>query len=92
MTIQWEVYEGDSKEWNEFIFNNEAQYRQTYEWGESRKDLGWDVIRLTKKIDGKTVLSAQVLIRYLSITANCYIPGGIIGDLDYFDQSFFFDS
>tara|TARA_B100000989_G_scaffold33062_1_gene21133 strand:- start:910 stop:1938 length:1029 start_codon:yes stop_codon:yes gene_type:complete len=89
MISLWEDYKGDSKDWNEFMYNNEAQFRQTYEWGECKKDLGWDVIRLIKKVDGRTVLKVQIIIRYFLYTANCYIPGGIVGDLGYFDKSFF---
>ena len=89
MSMEWEIFRGTSEEWNEFIYKNEAQYRQTYEWGECRKDLGWDVVRLVKKVNNKPVLKAQIIIRYKFISANCYIPGGIIGDLDCFDKSFF---
>ena len=39
MTMQWELYKGHSEEWNEFVFKNEAQYRQLFEWGEVSREI-----------------------------------------------------
>ena len=37
MTEQWQVFNGTSIEWNDFIFKNNSEYRQLYEWGETKK-------------------------------------------------------
>ena len=49
MNEKWEIYNGTVSEWNNFIYNNNSQYRQLYEWGESKKKLGWHILRLVKK-------------------------------------------
>lgn len=89
MDEKWEIYKGTVSEWNNFIYNNNSQYRQLYEWGESKKKLGWHILRVVKQKNNKILICAQINIKKKFLFTICYIPGGIVGDLKFFDKGFF---
>ncbi len=89
MNEKWEVYNGTASEWNNFIYKNNSQFRQLYEWGESKKKLGWHILRVVKKKNDKILICAQINIKKKFLFTLCYIPGGIVGDLKFLDKGFF---
>ncbi len=89
MKGQWQVFNGTSIEWNEFIFKNNSEFRQLYEWGETKKYLGWKVVRICLKDSNQILLSAQIHIRKSLFFSSCYIPGGINGNLNYLNKDIF---
>ncbi len=89
MSGQWQVFSGTSIEWNNFIYKNNSEYRQLYEWGEAKKNIGWKVLRICLRDNNQILLTAQIHIKNLFIFSSCYIPGGINGNLNYLNKDIF---
>lgn len=89
MTERWEVFNGTPIEWNEFVYKNNSEFRQLYEWGETKKSLGWEILRLCLRDSNQMLLSAQVHIKNTFFLSSCYIPGGINGNLKFLNKDIF---
>ncbi len=75
--------EADQQEWNNFVAQTPSfALLQSYEWGEFKKRLGWQVYRLAVEKQGQIVAGAQMLIKKmpLGIASVAYIPRGPVGD------------
>ena len=63
MEKAWEIYNGNDKDWNEYILQSHGQFRQLYEWGEYKRKLGWSVLRVIYLKNNQVRSSAQILYR-----------------------------
>lgn len=60
-----------------------ATFYQAHAWGEIKRRLGWDVVRLAKGASDSPFAMAQVLVRRYPLGgAICWVPGGPAGDAD----------
>tara|TARA_B100000963_G_C22632961_1_gene675962 strand:- start:106 stop:1125 length:1020 start_codon:yes stop_codon:yes gene_type:complete len=89
MSKDWSEYRGDASSWNHFIEHNSYEFRQLYEWGEYKRKLGWQVIRLIYGSEGNIEAAAQILFRKKFMLGNLFIPGGICGDLSFINKDFY---
>jgi lipid II:glycine glycyltransferase (peptidoglycan interpeptide bridge formation enzyme) len=74
--------------WNGFVAQwPDFALMQSYEWGQFKQALGWDVVRLAVEQDGQLVAGAQMLIRALPLTLSsiAYVPRGPL--LDWTDEA-----
>ncbi|MCL5959911.1 MAG: peptidoglycan bridge formation glycyltransferase FemA/FemB family protein [Chloroflexi bacterium] len=74
---------GDRQNWNDFVAEQPAfGLLQSYEWGDLKEDLGWQVIRLAVRRGGKMVAGAQMLVRSAArgLFSVAYIPRGPLVD------------
>ena len=88
MQHSWIKFDKDKETWNSFVEKNSFEFRQLYEWGEYKKKLGWDLLRLVCEKDNKIEASAQILVKKSFIVGNVFIPGGICGNIKNLDDSF----
>lgn len=74
-----EKFTGRPNEWNRFVQANGGGIKQSYEWGEFRQDLGWNVHRVAVSGRDGLVLAASVLQKPLPL-GQCffYCPEGPI--------------
>jgi|AntAceMinimDraft_18_1070375.scaffolds.fasta_scaffold00628_8 lipid II:glycine glycyltransferase (peptidoglycan interpeptide bridge formation enzyme) len=70
--------ERNKKEWNQFLFQNEGSFLQSFEWGEFQKSLAKKVWRIIVKENGKILAEAQIVRETfpLKFKNNFYIPFG----------------
>jgi len=79
----------DNKEiWNSFVEKNSSEFRQLYEWGEYKKNLGWDILRLVCIKNNVIESTAQILYKKFFIVGFVYIPGGVTGKITNIDDNF----
>lgn len=78
----WKIYDKDKHTWNKFVESNSHEFRQLYEWGEYKKELGWIVIRLVCETENGIESSAQVLVKKIIFIGNVFIPGNVCGRLE----------
>ena len=79
----------DNKEiWNSFVEKNSSEFRQLYEWGEYKKNLGWDILRLVCIKNNVIESTAQILYKKFFIVVFVYIPGGVTGKITNIDDNF----
>ena len=67
--------------WNAFVSQSQwpdFELMQSYEWGQFKEALGWQVVRLAVERDGRPVAGAQMLIKPLplKIYSIAYVPRG----------------
>ena len=86
--MHWKLFDGEKEEWNKIILDSKAHYRQSYNWGEYKSLMSWQILRL-KKIskDGEIQLVQITYRKFLSLCA-AYIPGNISGDINLLDNDF----
>ena len=84
----WQIFLENKEKWNSFVVKSEGQFRQLFEWGEFKKKLGWDVLRVAFYENDEFVCSTQILLRKKLFLSYIYIPGGINGDLNKLDINF----
>ena len=53
---KWEVYSGSDEEWDQNVFNYDANYRQLTSWANLKKLKNWKVLRLISKNEKKTLI------------------------------------
>ena len=86
--MSWKIYCGSKKDWNDQILKSKLHYRQSYNWGEYKSLMSWNVLRLKKVNEDGTVNLIQVTYRkFLSLCA-VYIPGNVYGDINFLDKDF----
>ena len=88
MQKSWIKFDKDKETWNSFVEKNSFEFRQLYEWGEYKKELGWELLRLVCEKDNKIETSAQILVKKSFMVGNVFIPGGICGNIKNLDDSF----
>ena len=66
-------------EWDEFIRNNNGDYRQYYDWGTLKKKFGWEIVRLGIYDNKKLVSLFQLLIKTKGPLIFIYLPGSVVG-------------
>ncbi|MBC7427573.1 MAG: peptidoglycan bridge formation glycyltransferase FemA/FemB family protein, partial [Bacteriovorax sp.] len=84
--VTWTVFNGNETEWNEKLISLPFfSIYQSFQWGEIKKEDGWNVIRLIRL--GHSTCTAQILYKRLPLKgAFFWCPGGILGenlDLDF---------
>ncbi len=78
-----EQLEPDRERWNAFVAHSpDGHLMQSWEWGEFKKSLGWQVHRIGIARDGQLVTGAQVLLKNLPWLplGLAYIPKGPIAN------------
>jgi lipid II:glycine glycyltransferase (peptidoglycan interpeptide bridge formation enzyme) len=80
MTKEWEIYNGSPEDWNNLIAKFQGQFRQLYQWGDYKSELGWHVSRVVMHENKEIVSCAQILYRTKYFFCYAYVPGGINGD------------
>ncbi len=86
--MSWEIYKGSDKDWDNQILDSLAHYRQSYNWGEYKSLMSWNVLRLEKKNKiGRSTFVQMTYKKYFFFCA-VYIPGNISGDVEDFDDDF----
>tara|TARA_B100001027_G_scaffold41997_2_gene26937 strand:- start:4052 stop:5098 length:1047 start_codon:yes stop_codon:yes gene_type:complete len=88
MKKSWKIYDGDIYKWNKFVESNSHEFRQLYEWGEYKKNLGWIVVRLVCETQDGIESSAQILVKKTFFLGNVFIPGNICGCLENLNFDF----
>lgn len=80
-------FEGTAQEWNKLLSNFKyCNMYQTYEWGQHKENLGWEVARFTQQKDGKCNFMIQMQIKRLPLSgAIIWIPGGFLGEFSQND-------
>lgn len=81
----------DKTHWNSFVINSPSGHlMQSYEWGEFKAALGWEVERVGIEHDGQIVAGAQILFRSLPVLplTLAYIPKGPIVNLNNKDIAY----
>ena len=88
MQKKWKIYTGDDICWNEYIYKSKGQFRQLFEWGEFKRKLGWNVLRVVLEENGNIRNSSQILYRKKLFLCYSWIPGGINGSLTDLNSEF----
>lgn len=85
--VNLEIFDGTPTEWDDALLKLEgATFYQKYSWGVHKGKTGWKVVRFVYKKERASYCMAQILIKHLPIKgAFFWIPGGIVGDVSYFD-------
>ena len=85
----WSLFEDSEKNWEDYLKKNEAHYRQSYYWGELKKEKKWKVLRLEYK-NKKQLLETRVQVLYKNFFCFnfFFIPGGVIGNVRNLDFKF----
>ncbi len=86
--MTWNIFKDSAKEWQHHFKMHRGHYRQSYNWGEYKKLMGWKILRL-KKIDrsGNQTLVQVTYKKFLFFSA-IYIPGYISGNTELLDKHF----
>ena len=78
--MSWSLFESDISNWEEYLKENQAHYRQSFYWGELKKKKKWKVLRAEyKTLSGKVETRVQVLYKEILFINFFFIPGGSIG-------------
>lgn len=79
--VKWQIFQGTKEEWNESLASNDFfSLYQSYEWGEVKKNDGWQVVRVFQKKD-KILSQAQLFYKPLPLKFGFFwCPGGITGE------------
>ena len=75
-------------EWDGHVASLSGAFYQTYGWGEVRRVVGWQPLRLLARRDGVVIVAASVLVKRKFGLAVCWIPGGPIGLSGVLDGEF----
>ena len=67
--------ESNSKDWNQFIIENEGSFLQSFEWGEFQKKLGKKIHRIVIE-DNNLLFQAQIVQERIFLKDFLYIPYG----------------
>ncbi len=86
--VTWEQYRGPAREWDGHVAALSGTFYQTYGWGEVRRVVGWQPLRLLARRDGVVIAAASVLVKRKFGLAVCWIPGGPIGRSGVLDSEF----
>ena len=86
--VNWEQYRGLAREWDGHVAALSGAFYQTYGWGEVRRVVGWQPLRLLALRDGVVIAAASVLVKRKLGFAVCWIPGGPIGVTGVLDSEF----
>lgn len=87
--VTWKVFNGTPSEWNSLSSTLVGwNMFQSYQWGEYKKGFGWRVVRLAGYEQDRPVLSIQAFVKPLPMSAAVvWVPGGLSGDLKYFNNN-----
>jgi lipid II:glycine glycyltransferase (peptidoglycan interpeptide bridge formation enzyme) len=88
--LNWQLWKGGAEEWNGFLkkFPDYTVY-QSYAWGEHKTRFGWLPLRLLLNDGNKVIAMAQILVRrYPFKVGVVWIPGGPLGEVDLWGESF----
>jgi lipid II:glycine glycyltransferase (peptidoglycan interpeptide bridge formation enzyme) len=83
--LNWQLWNGTAKEWDSLLqqFEDYTIY-QSNAWGEHRSRFNWSPIKLIVYEGGDVSAMAQILVKkYPFNLAIVWIPGGPIGDMDF---------
>ncbi len=73
----------EAEAWDEFVAREDsAVIMQSWQWGEIRSRLGWEVHRVLVEEAGRPAAAAQMMVRRLPARAGSigYVPRGPVGD------------
>lgn len=88
--LNWKLWNGTSEEWDGLLqkFPDYTVY-QSYAWGEHRARFGWLPLRLVARDDVNVIFMAQILIRRYPLNVGVvWVPGGPLGDIELWGESF----
>lgn len=88
MKNTWKIYSEDKDKWNRFVESNSHEFRQLYEWGEYKEELGWLVLRLVYESDEGIKTAAQIFTKKYFLIGSVLIPGGLCGCLKNLNNQF----
>lgn len=88
--VVWKKFEGTREQWNQDLFKlDNYNLYQSFEWGEIKKETGWNIFRAILIQKENITTMVQVLYRnYPMGICLCWIPGGFVGDLNHIDLQF----
>ena len=82
----WELFKGTDEEWDQNVFNYDANYRQLTSWANLKKLKNWKILRLVSKNEKKTLI--QIFYKKYFLVNFIYCPGGAIGSSKNLDKAF----
>lgn len=87
--VTWTIFSGGDQEWNTLLSTlNHSNIYQTSEWGNYRKNLGWDQLRMVVFADDKAMSAIQLSVRKLPLgLVMLWAPGAGVGNFDNYGQS-----
>jgi len=88
--LSWNIWDGEPAAWDALLtrFPDSTIY-QSHGWGEYKSQFGWTAHRLRAQGNGQTVAVAQILVRRYPLgVAVAWVPGGPVGLLECWDESF----
>ena len=86
--MTWKIYDGSSNEWQQHFKMCKGHYRQSYNWGEYKKLMGWKILRLQKIDSSGNKTLVQVTYKNFLFFSAIYIPGYISGSIELLDANF----
>jgi len=87
--LNWQLWEGTAEAWDQLLerFSDYSVY-QSYAWGEHRARFNWRPLRLVLRKEDNISAMVQILIRNYPLNLGLvWIPGGPLGDIDFWDAS-----
>ena len=88
--LNWQAWEGSAEAWDDQLrqFPDYTVF-QSYAWGEHKRQFGWLPLRLRLGDADRAVALSQVLIkRYPLGVGMAWVPGGPLGEIDKWGDSF----
>ena len=82
----WLDFKGNQEDWDQIAIDFGGNYRQLFLWGELQFKKGWRVRRYIKKQDKIIISSVQILCKSFLFFKFFYIPGGVSGNQNGYDD------
>lgn len=92
MSLRWECVEQKVAEtsWDNLVCSfDEYSVYQGFKWGEYKKTCGENIVRIVGKLNDEVKIVMQCVVKTLPFGCGyVWVPGGILGDLSYLNDSF----
>lgn len=86
--MSWNVFKGTEAEWQTSFLRYNGNYRQSYQWGNYKSCMKWNVLRLVNRDKKGNLDYVQITYKKFLFFCAAYIPGEIIGQSKNLDSEF----